>query len=319
MPETQIRRSRFDFVGFAMLSLAIGALQLTLDRGQLKDWFNSTEIWIEATVSGLAFYLFVVHMLTTSKPAFVSPALFRDRNFVTGNIFIFVVGVVLFATLALLPPMLQDLLNYPVVLTGLVTAPRGIGTLAAMFIVGRLMGKVDTRLIIAAGFALTAASLWQMTGFYIQMDSSSVVWSGLAQGLGTGFVYVPLAAITFATLSPQFRNEGTALFSLVRNVGSSIGISVVETMLTRNTQMMHSRLAEQITPYSDVLHLQPPGETSTAQGLAMLNHGVSDQAAMIAYNNDFKLMMVLTLCAIPLVLLLRSASRKKAEEPLVIE
>ncbi len=319
MPETQIRRSRFDFFGFTMLSLAIGALQLTLDRGQLKDWFNSTEIWIEATISGLAFYLFVVHMLTTSKPAFVSPALFRDRNFVTGNVFIFVVGVVLFATLALLPPMLQELLNYPVVLTGLVTAPRGVGTLAAMFIVSRMMGKVDTRLIIGTGFGLTALSLWQMTGFYIQMDSSSVVWSGLAQGLGTGFVYVPLAAITFATLSPQFRNEGTALFSLVRNVGSSVGISVVETMLTRNTQMMHSRLAEQVTPYSDVLHLQPPAQTSTTQGLVMLNHAVSDQAAMIAYNNDFKLMMVLTLCAIPLVLLLRSGSRKKAEEPLVME
>jgi MFS transporter, DHA2 family, multidrug resistance protein len=258
-------------------------------------------------------------MLTTSKPPFVSPALFRDRNFVTGNVFIFVVGVVLFATLALLPPMLQDLLNYPVVLTGLVTAPRGVGTLAAMFIVGRIMGKVDTRLIIAVGFGLTAVSLWQMTGFYIQMDSASVVWSGLAQGLGTGFVYVPLAAITFATLSPQFRNEGTALFSLVRNVGSSVGISVVETLLTRNTQLMHSRLAEQITPYSDVLHLQPPAETSTTQGLVMLNHSVSDQAAMIAYNNDFKLMMVLTLCAIPLVLLLRSGSSRKLAEPMVIE
>jgi DHA2 family multidrug resistance protein len=319
MPETLRRKSRFDFFGFAALSLAIGAFQLMLDRGQLKDWFSSTEIWIEAIAAGVGFYLFVVHMLTTSKPAFVSPALFKDRNFVTGNVFIFVVGVVLFATLALLPPLLQDLLNYPVVLTGLVTAPRGIGTLAAMFIVGRLMGKIDTRLIIAAGFGLTAFSLWQMTGFYLQMDTPSVVWSGLAQGLGTGFVYVPLAAITFATLSPQFRNEGTALFSLVRNVGSSVGISVVETLLTRNTQTMHSRLAEQITPFSDLMHSQPPGALSTTSGLAALNHSVSDQAAMIAYNNDFKLMMVLTLCAIPLVLLLRSGSRKKTDEPLVIE
>ena len=319
MPETKLRKSRFDFFGFTALSLAIGALQLMLDRGQLKDWFSSTEIWIEAIVSGVAFYLFVVHMLTTSKPAFVSPALFKDRNFVTGNVFIFIIGVVLFATLALLPPMLQDLLNYPVVLTGLVTAPRGIGTLAAMFIVGRLMGKIDTRAIIAAGFGLTALSLWQMTGFYIQMDSASVVWSGLAQGLGTGFVYVPLAAITFATLSPQFRNEGTALFSLVRNVGSSIGISVVETLLTRNTQTMHSRLAEQITPYNDVLHSQAPAALTTTHGLAMLNHSVTDQAAMIAYNNDFKLMMVLTLCVIPLVLLLRSGSRKKEDVPVVIE
>jgi DHA2 family multidrug resistance protein len=151
------------------------------------------------------------------------------------------------------------------------------------------------------------------------MDSSSVVWSGLAQGLGTGFVYVPLAAITFATLAPQFRNEGTALFSLVRNVGSSVGISVVETLLTRNTQTMHSRLAEQVTPYNDVMHAQPPGALSTTHGLAMLNRGVTDQAAMIAYNDDFKLMMVLTLCAIPLVLLLRSGSKKASSEPVVIE
>jgi DHA2 family multidrug resistance protein len=319
MPETEVRKSRFDFFGFTALSFAIGSFQLMLDRGQLKDWFSSTEIWIEAIVAGLGFYLFVVHMLTTSKPAFVSPALFKDRNFVTGNAFIFVVGVVLFATLALLPPLLQDLLNYPVVLTGWVTAPRGIGTLVAMFIVGRLMGIVDTRLIIAAGFGLTAFSLWQMTGFYLQMDTPLVVWSGLVQGLGTGFVYVPLAAITFATLSPQFRNEGTALFSLVRNVGSSVGISVVETLLTRNTQMMHSRLGEQITPYNDVLHSQSLTALPTTHGLAMLNHSVNDQAAMIAYNNDFKLMMVLTLCAIPLVLLLRRGDRKKTPEPVVIE
>jgi DHA2 family multidrug resistance protein len=319
VPETLIRKTRFDFFGFAALSIGIGSLQLMLDRGQLKDWFSSTEIWVEAVIAGLALYLFIVHMLTTKRTPFISPALFKDRNFLTGNIFIFVVGVVLFATLALLPPLLQDLLNYPVVLTGLVTAPRGIGTLVAMFVVGRIMGKVDTRIIIAAGFGLTALSLWQMTGFYLQMGTSSIVWSGLAQGLGTGFVYVPLAAITFATLSPRFRNEGTAVFSLIRNVGSSIGISVVETLLTRNTQMMHSRLAEQITPYGDVLHLQPPSALSTAHGLATLNAGVTGQAAMIAYNNDFKLMMVLTLCAIPLVALLRSGQPQKSSEPVVIE
>ena len=317
MPETQIRRSRFDFFGFAALSVAIGAFQLMLDRGQLRDWFSSTEIRVEAIVAGVALYLFVVHMLTTTKPAFVSPALFKDRNFLAGNVFIFVVGVVLFATLALLPSMLQDLLNYSVVLTGLVTAPRGVGTLVAMFLVSRLMGRIDTRLIIAAGLGLTAASLWQMTGFYLQMNTAPIVWSGLAQGLGTGFVYVPLATVTFATLAPRFRNEGTALFSLVRNVGSSIGISVVETLLTRNTQAMHARLAEQVTPYSDFMHLQPP--LSSPQGLAMLNHGVTEQAAMIAYNDDFQLMMVLTLCTIPLVALLRGAGAKRPSEPVMVE
>ena len=319
MPETQRRKSRFDFFGFTALSLAIGAFQLMLDRGQLKDWFASSEIWVEAIVAGLAFYLFVVHMLTTTKAPFISPAMFKDRNFVTGNFFIFVVGVVLFATLALLPPLLQDLLNYPVVLAGLVTAPRGFGTLAAMLIVGRLMGRIDTRIIIATGFALTAFSLWQMTGFYLQMGTASVVWSGLAQGLGTGFVYVPLAAITFATLSPQFRNEGTAVFSLIRNIGSSVGISVVTTLLTRNTQAMHSRLAEQVTPFSDVMHAQAPDAFTSASGLAALNATVSSQATMIAYNDDFKLMMVLTLCAVPLVGLLRRGAAARDNAPVAIE
>ena len=318
MPETVIRKSRFDFVGFAALSVAIGSFQLMLDRGQLKDWFSATEIWVEAIVAGTAFYLFVVHMLTTSRPAFISPALFKDRNFLTGNLFIFIVGVVLFATLALLPPLLQDLLNYPVVLTGFVTAPRGIGTLMAMVIVSRLMGKVDTRYIIATGFGLTAVSLWQMTGFYLQMDMAPVIWSGLAQGLGTGFVYVPLAAITFATLSPQYRNEGTALFSLIRNLGSSIGISVVETLLTRNTQTMHARLAEQVTPYGETMRAHASA-LSGPGGLAALNHSVTEQAAMIAYNNDFKLMMILTLCAVPLVVLLRSGRASPADEIVVVE
>jgi DHA2 family multidrug resistance protein len=318
MSETAIRRSRFDFFGFTALSIGIGALQLMLDRGQLRDWFSSKEIWIEATIAGTALYLFVVHMLTTVKPPFVSPALFKDRNFLTGNVFIFIVGAVLFATLALLPPLLQELLNYPVLTTGLVTAPRGLGTFCAMFIVGRLMGKIDTRVIIAAGFALTAFSSWQMAGFDLQMDSSIVIWSGLAQGLGTGFVYVPLAAVTFATLSPVLRNEGTAIFSLTRNLGSSIGISIVETLLTRNTQVVHSTLAEHVTRFSPILRDRLPNGLPSLQTLAGLNAAVTQQAAMIAYNNDFKLMTVLSLASIPLVLLLRKG-RAISAEPVAME
>jgi DHA2 family multidrug resistance protein len=317
LPEGPIGKSRFDFLGFAVLSLGIGAFQIMLDRGQLKDWFSSTEIWVEAAVAAVALYLFVIHMLTTTKTRFVSPALFKDRNFITGNLFIFIVGAVLFATLALLPPLLQDLLNYPVVTTGLVTAPRGMGTLVAMFIVGRMMGKVDTRLIIGTGFALTAMSCWQMTGFDLQMDSSKVVWSGISQGLGTGFVYVPLAAATFATLSPALRNEGTAIFNLIRNLGSSIGISVVNTLLTRNTQIVHSTLGERVTRYSPLLHAPLPGGSASLRSLAGLNATVTEQAAMIAYNNDFQLMMVLSLVAIPLVLLLRKGA--VATKPIHIE
>jgi len=319
MPETPLRRSRFDFFGFAALSVGVGALQLMLDRGQLQDWFNSTQICVTAAVAGLSLYLFVVHTLTTRETPFVSPSLFKDRNFLTGNVFIFVVGVVLFATLALLPSFLQDLLNYPVVLTGLVTAPRGIGTLLAMFVVGRMMKRVDVRIVIAVGFGITALSLWKMTDFYLQMDDSLVIWTGLAQGLGAGMVYVPLAAITFATLSPVYRNEGTAMFSLIRNLGSSIGISVVTALLTRNTQIMHSRLAEHVTRYVDPLHPLPATALASGKGIALLNAGVTDQAAMIAYNNDFKLMMILTLCAIPLVALMRSAKPTARAETVVIE
>jgi DHA2 family multidrug resistance protein len=187
-----------------------------------------------------------------------------------------------------------------------------------MFIVQWLMRhKVDVRVIIAIGLVFTALSLWQMTGFYLQMDRSLVVSSGLLQGLGTGIVYVPLAAVTFATLAPAFRNEGTAMFSLLRNIGSSIGISVVTTLLTRNTQIMHSRLAEDVTPFFDPWH---PSTMTSTSGMAMLNHTVTNQAAMIAYNNDFEMMMILTLCAIPLVVLLRAPKKAAVgDAPVVIE
>ena len=316
MSETLERRSRFDFFGFATLSIALMGLQLTLDRGQLNDWFGSSEIWIEATVAAVAFYSFVVHMLTTTKPAFISPALLKDRNFLTGNLFIFIVGVVLFATLALLPPLLQELMNYSVFTTGLVTAPRGIGTLVAMFVVGRLSRLVDARVIIASGFGITAYSLWLMTGFDLQMNAAAVVFTGVVQGFGVGFVYVPLAAATFATLQPALRNEGTAMFSLMRNLGSSIGISIVETLLTRNTQIMHARLGENMNAFAPRVHAALAGGPPMTM-LARMNAMVTRQAAMIAYNDDFKLMLVLTLITIPLVAFLRKP--RGNAEPVLIE
>jgi DHA2 family multidrug resistance protein len=317
MRETRPRTGRFDFFGFAMLSLAVGGLQMMLDRGQSNDWFNSTETWIEAGASALCMYLFIVHLMTTRRQPFISPALFKDSNFLTGNIFIFIVGVVLFATLALLPPLLQGLLNYPVVLTGLVTAPRGIGTLAAMAVVRQLMGRIDNRWIIGAGLLMTAGSLWQMTGFDLRMGQDTVIWSGLLQGFGTGFVFVSLSAVAFATLAPALRNEGTALFSLMRNLGSSIGISAVTSLLTRNTQIMHSRLAEHVTPYADALN--PLAQASLPGGLAAIDGMVTRQAAMIAYTNDFKLMLLLTLCALPLVWLLRPVRRSQPAQMAVVE
>lgn len=313
LPETPKHSNRFDFFGFATLALAIGALQLLLDRGELKDWFGSPEIVAETLLAGLAFYYFLVHSLTRPQP-FLSPALFADRNFVTANIFIFLIGVVLFATLALIPPMLQNEMDYPVLVSGLVTAPRGLGTMVSMMVVGRLVGRFDPRLIMGAGLALTAFSLWQMMDFDLLMDERLLVLSGLIQGFGIGLVYVPNSTIAFSTLPTSLRNEGTAFFNLQRNIGSAIGISVVETLLTRNTQTLHATLARNITPYGldnpayAASHIDP----GTTTGMAVLNHMLTKQAAMIAYLDDYKLMMVLTLAVIPLLFLIGPTSRPAA-------
>ena len=304
LAESARKRSRFDFFGFLTLSFALGALQMMLDRGPLKDWFGATEIWIEATIAALGFYLFAVHTATARAHPFISPSLFRDRNFLTGNVFVFVVGVVLFATLALLPPLLQAHMGYPVLLTGIVTAPRGVGTLLSMLIVGRLIGRIATRYLILFGLVATAFSLWQMTEFSLLMDSGPIIWSGFIQGVGTGFVYIPLAAVAFTTLNIDLRNEATALFNLMRNIGSSIGISVVAAFLARNTQVMHSALAAHLTRYG--AQAGPVGGN-----LALLNRQVTEQAAMIAYNDDFKLMLIVTICVIPFVFLLRDVHRQK--------
>jgi DHA2 family multidrug resistance protein len=302
-PDTKHGRKSFDFFGFAALSLAVGSLQVLLDRGPTLDWFNSGEIKLEAAVCSLTFYLFVVHTLTAKRP-FISLSLYRDRNFLTGNVLIFLVGIVLFATLALLPPLMQGLMGYSVLQAGMATAPRGAGTLLAMLFIGRLVGRIDVRLIIGVGFTLTAISLWMMTHFSIAMPMSSVTWSGAIQGLGTGIVYVPMAALTFATLSPALRNEGTALFNLIRNIGSSIGISVVQALFVSNTQIVHAGLATHLTAGAIAAHRM--GVLTGATAATALNGAVTAQAAMIAYIDDFYLMLLLTLGALPLLFLVRS-------------
>jgi DHA2 family multidrug resistance protein len=305
--ETPLKKTPFDFFGFSMLSIAIGSLQLMLDRGQLLDWFSSTEIIIEAVIAALTFYLFIVHILTARQP-FLSPSLFKDRNFALGSVFIFVVGIVLLATLALLPPLLEGLFDYPVVTIGLVTAPRGIGTFVAMIIVGRVIGKIDARVLVTFGLLTTALSLWLMTGFSPQMDDRLVIWSGVIQGFGLGFTWVPLTTIAFGTLAPSQRNEATAIFNLLRNIGSSIGVAMVTALLTRNVQFMHARLVEHITPYDLATRTHPVFDANTLHGLQGIDGVVTHQATLIAYINDFKLLLIMTLAVTPLVFFLRRAS-----------
>jgi MFS transporter, DHA2 family, multidrug resistance protein len=318
LPETQLRKSRFDFFGFAALSVGIGALQLVLDRGQLRDWFSSAEICIEAIVAGLAFYLFVVHMLTTTRERFVSLALFRDRNFLAGNAFLFVTSTLMFSSMALLPPLLQQLMNYPVVTAGMVTVPRGVGNMMGLIIAGRLVERTDGRYVIVMGCLLTAWSMWVMTGFDLQMDQGLVMWSGFSQGVGIAFAFAPAAASAFATLAPALRNDGTAIFSLTRNLSASTGISVMVMLVTRNSQILHAALAEHVSRYSGFMRAHLPPGVPNVRSLQALDAAVTRQAAMIAYIDDFKLMALLCLAAIPLVLLLRGG-RPAAAPPVPVD
>jgi MFS transporter, DHA2 family, multidrug resistance protein len=301
-------REPFDLFGFVTLSLAIGALQMLLDRGQLKDWFGSTEIWIETAICGLAFYLFTVHTATTGERSFVNRDLLKNVNFVVGTVLMFLVGLIMNGTLALLPTMLQDLMNYPVLTTGLVTAPRGIGSMIAMFVVARAINRIDNRLIIGIGLALTAVSLWQMTEFSLDMGMEPVIVSGLVQGFGLGCTFVPLNTIALSNLPRSILTQGTALRSLMRNLGGSIGIAMLEALLTRNTQIIHSRLVEGLRPDNPLAHtpyLAAPYSLTAAPGIAALNAEVTRQASMVAYINDFLVMMIISIASIALLLLIR--------------
>ncbi|MFO1080734.1 MAG: DHA2 family efflux MFS transporter permease subunit [Reyranellaceae bacterium] len=311
----EARRARFDWFGFAMLGLAIGAFQTMLDRGEQLDWFGSPEIMIEAVVAGLAFYLFLVQTFTVRQP-FIDPAIFRDRNFDLGLAFIFVVGIILLASLALITPYLQNLMNYPVLTAGLVLAPRGIGTMVAMIVVGRIIGRVDPRLLLGAGLLMTAAVLWEMTFFTPDVSQATLIRTGVLQGMGLGLMFVPLSTVTFATLPPALRTQGTALYSLMRNIGSSIGISLVIFLLTRNTQLVHAELAGRVTPFNDALAALGAGalwSPASVAGRAALNAEVTRQAAIVAYADDFKLMMIVALLALPLVFLLKRAEARLGE------
>ncbi|MEX3930683.1 DHA2 family efflux MFS transporter permease subunit [Paraburkholderia phymatum] len=303
--------TKFDAFGFATLGLAIGALQAMLDRGEQLDWFGSNEIVAEALIASISFAFFIAHTATVGKSSFFKYELLKDRNFATGTFFIFIIGAVMYATRALLPPMLQNLMNYPVATTGLVTAPSGAGTMLAMLLAGRLLKHIDARLMLLTGFVVSAFALWQMMQYTIVLSASNIVWPGVIQGFGLGLVFVPLSALTFSTLTPTLRADGTATYSLMRNIGSSIGISIVQTLLTRNTQVAHSDLAANVNMFNPIV--QPLLATGSRVDVAVLDASITQQAAMIAYLNDFKLMFVATLFVIPLVLLIRPSRTASSE------
>lgn len=309
---------RFDLFGYALLAIGVGALQFMLDRGDRLDWFQSTEVLLEGGLAISALWAFAVHTATAKQPIF-ELALFKDRNFSVSMMFMFLLGIMLFSSMALLPPMLQTLYGYPVLTAGIVVAPRGAGTLLAMGLGGHLASRIDPRWLVATGVMLTAWSLHMMTGFSLEMDSQRVVISGFVQGVAFGLMMVPLNLIAFATLDPAKRTDASSLYSLVRNVGSSIGISVVTFLLARNMQISHADMVAHVTPFS--LSIDPTlahqfgaiGDSA----LAMLDLEANRQALMIAYLDDFQLQFWGALATLPLVLLLKKP-RGPADGPVHI-
>ena len=307
MPDSPPRKMGFDWFGFATLSLTIGVFQLMLDRGETLSWFESPEIIAEAIVAGAAAYLFLAHTFTAEKP-FIPLAIFRDWNFTLGVGFMFIVGVLILATVALITPYLQNVMGIPVLQAGFLLGTRGAGTMVSMIIVGNLLRVIDARILIAIGMALSTWSLWVISAITPDISIFTITWTSVVQGVGMGLIFVPLNTVAFATLPASLRTEGTAVWTLIRNLGSSIGVSIVIAELTSTTTAMHSRIAEVMTPFNLGIQLNPNPlmDPATPSGAALIDQMVTGQAATIAYQNDFLMMALMGALCLPLILAFRS-------------
>jgi DHA2 family multidrug resistance protein len=312
MDETKLQSHlKFDWTGFIALAVGIGSLQLLLDRGEQVSWFGAREIWVETIVSATGFYYFFAHSLTTQEP-FVRFEMFKDRNFVSGCVFMLVIGVVLFGTMALVTPFMQNLLNYPIQTAGFLLGSRGVGTLVTMIAAPRLMKAIEPRYLILGGLLITAATLYEMTGWSLDVTQHTIILTNIAQGVGLGLLFVPVTSVAFNTLPGTMRNGATSITTLLRNIGSSVGISMVIANLTSKTTVMHARIVEGVTPFNDALQMPDVAANlniNTDAGKAMLDGIVTQQAALIGYLNDFKLLMVLTLAMVPLVMLIGTTKK----------
>jgi DHA2 family multidrug resistance protein len=322
LPESQGSvKAKLDWFGFATLGLAVAAFQVMLDRGEELDWFSSSEIVIEAIVAAAAFYLFLVQMFTARAP-FIRPSLFADRNFTAGSLFGMSLGMTYYASMALQPPYLQNLMNYPVFTAGLVMGPRGLGTMATMIVVGKLINRVDTRLLLGLGLGAVAWSFYAMTGWTPDVSQFEIISVGVIQGAGLGLMFVPLSVASLATLAPEARAEGAGLYTLIRNIGSSAGISMVNSVLTTNTQTNHAEIAAHVSAVNRLFEdpaIEKFWNPITAAGRAALDAVVTQQAQIIAYIDDYKLLLIITVIVLPLLLFFRKGGASDQEHPMAVE
>src|ERR1700731_2775651 len=300
---------RFDWFGFAALAVGIGSLQIALDRGEQLGWMESNEIIAEIIVSVIGFYYFFAHSFTTAKP-FIQFAIFKDRNFIGGCVFMAIMGLVLYSTMALSSPYLQNVIGYPILTAGLLLATRGSGTFVAMMLVGRFMKYIEARTLIMSGLALMSLSLFFMTGWTDQTNVPTIVVVSIAQGFGLGLVFVPLSTVAFLTLPNHLRTDGTSMLTLLRNVASSIGISIVIAQLTEGGRRVYAVLSEHVTPFNHAMQMPNVRgmiDMGTDAGRAMADVMIGLQAQIIAFALDYQMVMIITLCAIPLAIMIGSS------------
>lgn len=305
---------RLDITGFVMLSIALTAFQLMLDRGQMLDWFSSTEIWIEAVIAALAGYLAAVHIFTTANP-FIKPATFRDNNYLIGMILSVVLGVFLNGVIPIVSALMQQLLGYPVMLAGLLSLPRAVGNMLTIFVVGRLVSRVEPRLLIFAGMLTLTVSLWLLVNLSLDARQETLGLVAFLQGCGSGMVFLPLTLVMFSTLPPALRNEASTLAALIRSLGGAAGISVIQTLTIRSTAAMQSQLVENVRPDNPVVSWRAPDfQVFDPASVAGMMGEVSRQAAMVGYVQSFTLILALAVVTAPLCLLLRVTPRGRAGE-----
>jgi DHA2 family multidrug resistance protein len=298
VPEVPGHARKLDWFGFGFLGLGVTCLQLVLDRGESKGWFQSGEIQLEAALALFCLYMFVVHSATTAKP-FFDVRMFKDRTYVVSTVIMMLIFIVYYGSMVLTPQMLQQELGYPVLTAGLIMAPRGAGTIMAIMMTNRLNKWIEPRALVGFGLLLSGVTLYLMSGWNLMTSATSIVIMGLLQGAGSGCINVPITTMAFATLPGELRTEATSFYSLTRNIGSAIGVSVAASQLVESTQINHGYLTEFMTPFR---HMSLP---HGALGLHVMNLGLTQQAAMIAFINIFWLLGILCVAIIPLVFFLR--------------
>lgn len=305
---------KFNYFGFLMLALTVGTAQFVLDRGQRLDWFASPLIIVLCLVSASALWLFVVNSLTSKSP-FLDPLIFADKNYLSGIVLRVLFGLMLFGSLVLVPPFLQNQGGYSLLDSGWIMAPRGFGTMVAAMFVGRMIKVIDPRRVIVCGMLLTAYTMWEFSRFTDDIDLTWVIFINFLQGISFACFVVPVNSVAFSTLPDAQRDAGTSFYALLNNIGRSIGIAVLASFLASQTQSAKSQLTSQLTPFNDFIrHIglpdrYDPGELS---GLAALNRLVSHQAELIAYISDFRLLAIVIICCIPVVFMMNKPVRKAA-------